>query len=229
MRDLSNNNAAIIVAIFLLTGLAGCASSPPAVPVEDRSMQPAKKPGDATHALYTVRSGDTFWAISRRYGLSVQQLQALNPGVDPGRLETGDVLRLPAGAKPVAVTAPPQRIFSWPLQPVKVSSGYGSRKGKHKGVDLSASKGTKIRAAAAGKVVFAGRNGDYGRVVIIDHGQGYRTLYAHNRKNKVSAGERVKQGQVIATVGASGNASGPHVHFELLRDGRPVNPVNYMR
>lgn len=226
MREFCHSHAGFVAAMLALAVLAGC-SSPQAVPVEDRSTVRSMPTNEKHEASYTVRAGDTFWGISRRYGLSVQQLETLNPTVDPGKLEPGDTLRLPPGAKPVA--ALPQRVFSWPLQPVKVSSAYGSRKGRHKGIDLGGAKGDKIRAAAAGKVVFAGRNGDYGRVVVLDHGGGYRTLYAHNRKNKVSVGERVKQGQVIATVGSSGNASGPHVHFELLRDGRPVNPAPYMR
>ena len=119
--------------------------------------------------------------------------------------------------------------FAWPVRGIVVSV-FGFRSGRqHAGLDISAREGTPIRASAAGVVTFSdGTSGGYGNMVLIDHSDGFVTAYAHNRDNLVSAGARVNQGDVIATVGATGNATGPHVHFEIRRRGRAVNPRPYL-
>jgi murein DD-endopeptidase MepM/ murein hydrolase activator NlpD len=95
----------------------------------------------------------------------------------------------------------------------------------HAGVDFSGGTGTPIVAAAAGTVVFSGRMGGYGNVVVVDHGGGISTLYAHCSARLVSEGQSVTQGQLIARVGATGLATGPHLHFEVRKNGSPVNPL----
>lgn len=97
----------------------------------------------------------------------------------------------------------------------------------HKGTDYAAARGTPIKAAGDGKVIFAGRKGGYGNVVIIQHGQTYKTLYAHISKFRkgIRAGARVKQGQTIAYVGSTGLATGPHLHYEFYVNGSVRNPV----
>jgi murein DD-endopeptidase MepM/ murein hydrolase activator NlpD len=97
----------------------------------------------------------------------------------------------------------------------------------HKGTDYAASKGTPIKATGDGKVVFAGRKGGYGKVVIIQHGQKYKTLYAHmnNYARGIRSGARVRQGQVIGYVGSTGLATGPHLHYEFYMNGSVRNPV----
>ena len=97
----------------------------------------------------------------------------------------------------------------------------------HKGTDYAAAHGTPIKATGDGKVTFAGRKGGYGNVVIIQHGQKYKTLYAHVSRyaNKIKAGARVKQGQVIAYVGSTGLATGPHLHYEFYENGAVRNPA----
>jgi len=100
--------------------------------------------------------------------------------------------------------------------------------GTHKGVDLSAPMGTDIFAAMDGEVVASGRQKQYGNFVAIDHGNGVVTLYAHCNRNFVEAGDIVRRGQKIAEVGRTGNATGPHLHFELRLDGIPQNPLPRM-
>jgi murein DD-endopeptidase MepM/ murein hydrolase activator NlpD len=100
--------------------------------------------------------------------------------------------------------------------------------GTHKGVDLSAPMGTDIFAAMDGEVVASGRQKQYGNFVAIDHGNGVVTLYAHCNRNFVEAGDIVRRGQKIAEVGRTGNATGPHLHFELRLDGIPQNPLPKM-
>lgn len=97
----------------------------------------------------------------------------------------------------------------------------------HTGIDLGAGSGTSIRAAGAGRVVFAGWRGGYGRVIILDHGGGVTTLYAHQSALLVSEGRQVSQGQAIGRVGSTGYSTGPHLHFEVRVDGSPVDPMGY--
>lgn len=98
----------------------------------------------------------------------------------------------------------------------------------HEGIDVSASQGTPIMAAAKGRVTFAGRKSGYGQMVVLDHGYGYSTLYGHASRVLVRMGQRVERGDVIAHVGRTGLATSPHLHYEVLVGGRPVNPMNYV-
>jgi murein DD-endopeptidase MepM/ murein hydrolase activator NlpD len=101
--------------------------------------------------------------------------------------------------------------------------------GGHTGVDIAARSGTAIRAADGGKVTFAGTNGGYGRFIIINHGNGLVTRYAHCSSLSVSAGDSVSKGQVIGAVGSTGHSTGPHLHFEVLSGGSFRNPFSYLR
>lgn len=114
----------------------------------------------------------------------------------------------------------------------RISSGFGLRidpftgeEKRHAGIDIAAPAGSVVRAVAGGTVVQSGWAGGYGRLVAIDHGDGTVARYGHNRLNLVAVGERVEAGQPIALVGKSGRATGAHLHFELLSDGRPVDPL----
>lgn len=120
------------------------------------------------------------------------------------------------------------------MQPIpgRVGSGFGMRKHPisgvykmHNGVDIGGRTGDPIRAAAPGRVIFAGWRGGYGNCVIIDHGGGLSTLYAHASRLYVSQGQSVTQGQTIAAVGSTGYSTGPHLHWEVRINGQPVNPV----
>lgn len=129
------------------------------------------------------------------------------------------------------LATPWQGKLNWPLQG-RISSPYGYRvhpiyrvRKMHTGIDIAASSGTPIRAAASGTVVHAARWGGYGNCVILDHGGGLATLYGHCSRLAVNEGGRVTQGQVIAYVGSTGLSTGPHLHFEVRRDGQPVNPM----
>ncbi len=116
-----------------------------------------------------------------------------------------------------------------------ISSGFGQRtdpftgrKSMHEGIDFAGRLGTRVVAVAAGVVTWAGARGGYGNLVEIDHGNGYVTRYGHNMKILVKVGEMVRKGQPIALMGSTGRSTGPHVHFEVLRHGRPVNPAPFV-
>ncbi|MEH6671136.1 M23 family metallopeptidase [Halopseudomonas sp.] len=122
-----------------------------------------------------------------------------------------------------------------PVQEGYVSSSFGRRSdpitgriAMHTGTDFSAPRGTPIFAVGAGVVTFSGRNGAYGNMVEISHGDGYKTRYAHAHELKVEKGDLVSKGQQIATVGSTGRSTGPHLHFEVYRNGMAVNPARYI-
>lgn len=127
-----------------------------------------------------------------------------------------------------------QEKYIWPLAGGYVSSGFGYRWGSvHPALDIAmrgngGASGKPIVASKSGTVTFSGYEGSYGNLVRISHGNGMETWYAHNSNNLVSVGDEVDQGEVIAKVGATGTATGPHVHFEVRKDGTAQNPLGYI-
>lgn len=122
----------------------------------------------------------------------------------------------------------------WPTDG-RISSPFGYRSDpinslekKHEGIDIAAPYGADIRAAANGKVIFSGTNGNYGKCIIINHNNGITTLYAHASSLLVKEGETVKKGDVIAKVGSTGKSTGPHLHFEVRINGTPDDPTKYL-
>ena len=110
-----------------------------------------------------------------------------------------------------------------------VTSGFGTRWGRsHEGIDIAVGSGTPVQAAAAGTVVVAGWMSGYGNIVVIDHGDGLSTAYAHNSTLAVGQGVVVGAGSVIALSGSTGHSTGPHVHFEVRVSGAPVDPLVYL-
>lgn len=113
-----------------------------------------------------------------------------------------------------------------------ISSRFGARSSIrssiHTGLDIAASKGTPIKAAAGGTVIYSGRKGSYGNLLVIDHGNGVETYYGHCNSLVASTGEKVSQGQVVAYVGSTGNSTGPHLHLEIRVNGVAKNPQNYL-
>jgi len=116
-----------------------------------------------------------------------------------------------------------------------ISSYFGEREDPfsgheayHKGVDFAGSAGSNVMAVAAGVVTWAGQRTGYGNLVEINHGDGYVTRYAHNERTLVSVGQTVKRGESVALMGSTGRSTGPHVHFEVLRNGRQVDPLSFI-
>jgi murein DD-endopeptidase MepM/ murein hydrolase activator NlpD len=142
-----------------------------------------------------------------------------------GRATAIDAYRQQAG--------PTDGRFILPVQGPQ-TSGFGMRlhpvdhaERLHSGMDIAAAAGTPIQAAAAGQVVLSGTQAGYGNVVIVQHAEGYATLYAHNTENLVSVGTTVSRGQPIATVGSTGRSTGPHLHFEIHKDGNRLDPARF--
>ncbi|WIF94852.1 M23 family metallopeptidase [Caminicella sporogenes] len=122
----------------------------------------------------------------------------------------------------------------WPVKG-KITSKFGyrihpfsKRRDFHKGLDIANKEGTNILAAGSGIVTYSGYNGSYGNVIVISHGYGYKSVYAHNKINLVKVGEKVKKGQVIAKLGNTGRSTGPHLHFEIHYNGIQIDPLKIL-
>lgn len=203
-------------------------------------QQPPPQVQAKTHV---VQKGDTLFSLARRYNTTVDTLRKLNG------LKENDPLRLAAtlqiGTELVqevhksvkeAEVAGSENIVAvskdyplrWPVEG-PVTSRFGRRDGRaHDGIDIGAPKGTKVLAAADGEVLFSARHGGYGNLVLVRHGRDLVTVYAHHEQNLVRKGQRVRAGQAIAKVGTSGQATGPHLHFEVRRGVNPENPLQFL-
>ena len=138
--------------------------------------------------------------------------------------------RAQSAAPPVSAPAPSASSgqLGWPVAG-PVTSGFGSRWGRmHEGIDIAVASGTPVNAAAAGTVIYAGWVSGYGNIVVIDHGNGLSTAYAHNSSLVVGQGAVVGRGSVVALSGNTGHSTGPHVHFEVRVNGAPVDPLGYL-
>lgn len=203
---------------------------------------------------HTVARGDTIGKFLRRRHIDKATFERFNPGVT--RLHLGEVVFLPGDAPVLSRPHPTSRdgirsrrrvyrthrglfgdlgralmsSFRWPLQSHDITSPFGPRaRDFHPGVDIAAPMGTPIHAARSGIVSRAGWMDGYGESVDIQDGGGIMTRYAHASKLLVHAGEHIHAGETIAKVGMTGDATGPHLHFEVRVNGRPVNPMRFYR
>jgi len=179
--------------------------------------------------MYRIGPGDSFSDLISKYDLDKETVMQANNIRNPERLSQGENIILP-GAKPEFGYQ--DRLNQMFVRPVegRISSPFGPRWGRHHdGKDYAVPIGTPVKAAGGGRVVYVGWSSGYGNTVIIEHQQGMRTLYAHLNSFNVSSGQRVNRGQVIARSGNTGRSTGPHLHFEVRVNGRPVDPTGYLR
>lgn len=183
----------------------------------------------AAPSVHKVQSGETLWSIARKYNVEYQALVNFNGISDPNRISVGMEVKIP-GKGGAANAAQSQYVrFSWPAKG-RITSPFGARWGKmHEGIDIGLPIGSSVTAAAGGKVVTAGYMNGYGLVVYIEHADGYRTVYGHNSKLLVSVGDEVRQGQMIALSGNTGRSTGPHLHFEVQKNGQPIDPMKFLQ
>lgn len=185
---------------------------------------------------HTVQKGETVPRVCHRYQMEFPELAAINPSLERDSLSPDQpeiYLSKPRGPLKASYGESFPRMqgssrFIWPVQGV-VSSEYGRRWGTfHNGIDIRAPFGAQIKAARSGKVIYSGSEDGYGNVVILYHGRGLSTIYAHASKLLVGKGERVQKGKTIARVGSTGRSTGSHLHFEVRRFEEPQNPADYL-
>jgi len=212
--------------------------TPAEISEEDKdSGRVVSRPEPETEQSHTdyhiVQAGENLYRISLRYGMTVDQLKSMN-NLTANEIHVGQRLVIVPGAAsvsrpPAERPAPPdsvtrRRDLHLPVRG-NVVSEFGIRNGiRHNGIDIAAPLGEPIHAALAGKVAFVGTQRGYGNIIVLEHDNFVMTVYAHNERNLVRLGEEVRKGQPIATVGQSGNASGPHLHFEYRVQGKAINP-----
>lgn len=189
---------------------------------------------------HTVRPGETLWSISKTYNVDLDTLARANNIGDNSLIEKGQVLTIPSGA-----TVPKRQIlapfkprpavsrstwFAWPVRgPIVSRFGEKLESGINKGIDIRAAEGVSVAASRAGKVVYCDSQlKGFGTTVIIDHLDGFQTVYSYNSAIIVNVGDEVRQNQTIAKVGQSGRAQEPMLHFEIRKDGEPVDPTRYL-
>jgi len=195
---------------------------------------------------HRVERGETLYRIGKAYGVSDGELARLNGIRDPDRIEVGQLLVIPHATRPLPVqiitperaradqpTAPElpagPAAFVWPVDGGVVTSDFGARGATHHdGIDIGCPVGTPVHAARAGRVLYSDRLRGYGNLIIMEHGDGYATVYAHNRENRARTGDVVRRGDVIASVGESGKTSGANLHFEVRKDNIARNPLFFL-
>jgi len=190
---------------------------------------------------HAVQPGDTIESLAKRYKVEPTAITdyPLNHLEPPYTLHAGQKLVIPGGVKPYqprvvhayrgpipAGAAKGSGILGWPVTG-RVTQKYWAH---HRALDIGALWGSPVYASDSGYVVFAGwdRTG-YGNMILIDHGNGFVTRYAHLSKMLVKVGDSVAKGTIIGKVGSTGNSTGPHLHFEIIKNGVPRNPYNYLR
>ncbi len=181
--------------------------------------------------LYNMKEGNNIVNLSNKYKIPVEKILAANNFRNADFIPAGELVFIP--------DAKPQNIFDgflWPVSGRRVTSGFGWRKSPfnseykefHKGLDIAA-RYESVRATKYGMVSYAGWMGGYGNVVIIAHPGGWKSLYGHLSRIMVKPGQYVKQGQQVARSGNTGRSTGPHLHFELIKQGGHTNPQKYLK
>ena len=215
------------------------AASPSSCQAPDRLLV---QPGDCLSVLCAEQLRKQGGAASRKDVLAaVQEVARANQIADPDRIYAGRTLDVSglaeAGKAGVAENAESAQSWAPLVQgPVRLSSGFGPRKDpfsgqlrQHNGIDVAAPAGSPITAFRPGSVVFSGWKPGYGNTVIVRHEDGLESLYGHLSKSLVQAGERVGENSTIACVGSTGRSTGAHLHFEVRRDGKAVDPMPLLK
>ena len=184
---------------------------------------------EARAMIYIVQWGDTLSGIAARYHMDMAEVCRLNDVINPDFIVAGMRLQIP-GETPEPRVAQVGRFylghseFLWPVAGI-ISSPFGYRWGRlHTGIDIAAQYGREVSAMSDGTVLFAGRKGTYGNLVIIGHEGGLSSYYGHLSRIEVEHGMEVVKGEAVGRTGASGKSTGPHLHFEVRQNSAPINP-----
>ncbi len=195
---------------------------------------------------HVVEKHQTFYRICKTYGVDLKKIASLNRITDPSKIETGQRIFIP-GAKKVlkveiyiddVVAEPGEKAkitykrldFIWPVEG-KISDVFNEVESRrHQGIDISSPLETPIRASNAGMVIYSNNNiKGYGNLIILRHSEEFVSVYAHNQVNLVEEGTWVEKGQIIGKVGQTGRATGPHLHFEIRRNNKALDPMLFLK
>ncbi|MDI6735996.1 MAG: M23 family metallopeptidase [bacterium] len=243
----------ILIILWCAMFLVGCVHTP--FYYWSLEAQTGLKPGKGVY--HKIEKGQTLWRIAKTYGVSVEELIKINKIEDITNIKIGQQIFIPGATEvlnvdvyippkivDVCISSPPKEEYMPPaalsiseqkllIRPIegKIISYFGIRgDSMHNGIDIKAQTGTLIKAAADGVVTYSkGTYQGYGNAIIITHDKDeLTTVYAHNSVNLVHEGQRVKQGDIIGKVGQTGNATTPHLHFEVWKGLIAQNPCSYL-
>jgi murein DD-endopeptidase MepM/ murein hydrolase activator NlpD len=181
--------------------------------------------------LFSLKSKNRVLEAVNRNETGSPDLELLKKQVAEAMVSVSEIKRYIQEERNIYFATP----TGWPV-PGPLSSGFGKRANPqtgepafHSGLDIRVPSGTPVKATADGIVIISGWVGGNGNIVVIEHGHDFSTAYAHNKQNLVTVGQRVKRGDTIAISGATGNATGPHLHYEVWKRGAPINPVSFLK
>jgi len=190
---------------------------------------------DQNGRLVTIKSNDSVLKFAKMYGISWEKISDVND-LKSSVIHPGNKLFIPESQMTkFERNQYYEQIFIWPVRG-RISSYFGSRidpftgiYGFHTGIDIKCKEGTNIGCAKDGKVVFIGYHNVYGNFVMVKHSDNIITTYAHLKKVEVQKDIQIKQGGCIGTVGTTGRSTGPHLHFEVTKNGKYINPLNFLK
>ncbi|MDI6765090.1 MAG: M23 family metallopeptidase [Thermodesulfobacteriota bacterium] len=195
---------------------------------------------------HVVEKHQTLFRICKTYGVDLKEVASLNGIADPGRIRTGQRIFIPGAKRVLKVEVYIEDVveesghqekmaykkmnFIWPVEG-RLGDGFDETEGRrHMGIDISPPAGAAIKASGSGKVIYSGNTiRGYGNLIILRHSEEFVTIYGHNEANLVEEGEWVERGQVIGKVGQTGRATGPHLHFEIRKNNRAVDPLLFLK
>jgi murein DD-endopeptidase MepM/ murein hydrolase activator NlpD len=207
--------------------------------------KPSPTPG-VKGVYHVVERHQTFYRICKTYGVDLKEVSSFNGISDPSKIQTGQRIFIPGAKKVLKVEIYIEDVvaesggkikiiykkldFIWPVEG-KISDGFEeAEERKHQGIDISSPLGTPIRASHAGMVIYSNNTiKGYGNLIILRHSEDYVTVYAHNQVNLVEEGTWVEKGQLIGKVGQTGRASGPHLHFEIRKNNKALDPMLFLK
>ena len=211
------------------------------VPVERPSP-----PHGMKGVYHVVERHQTLYRICKTYGVDLKEVASLNGISDPSKIQTGQRIFIPGAKKLLkveiyiddVVAEPGEKAkiaykkldFIWPVEG-KISDVFEEAESRrHQGIDISSPIGTPIKASNAGMVIYSNNTiKGYGNLIVLRHSEEFVTVYAHNQVNLVEEGTWVEKGQIIGKVGQTGRASGPHLHFEIRRNNKAVDPMLFLK
>jgi murein DD-endopeptidase MepM/ murein hydrolase activator NlpD len=195
---------------------------------------------------HIVKKHQTLYRICKTYGIDIKEVSFLNGITDPAKIRTNQRIFIPGAKRVLKVevyiedlveesghqekVAYKKMNFIWPVEG-RLGDGFDETEGRrHMGIDIFSPAGTPIKASGSGKVIYSGNTiRGYGNLIILRHSEEFVTVYGHNEVNLVEEGEWVEKEQVIARVGQTGRATGPHLHFEIRKDNKAVDPQLFLK
>jgi murein DD-endopeptidase MepM/ murein hydrolase activator NlpD len=195
---------------------------------------------------HVVERHQTFYRICKTYGVNLKEVASLNGISDPSKIQTGQRIFIPGAKKLLKVEiyiddvtaeqgeklkiAYKKLDFIWPVQG-KINDVFEEAESRrHQGIDISSPLGTPIRASNAGMVIYSNNTiKGYGNLIVLRHSEEFVSVYAHNQVNLVEEGTWVEKGQIIGKVGQTGRATGPHLHFEIRKNKKAVDPMLFLK